>query len=71
VPTGLLALILTEQALVDAERLSWCSTPFVWCCPQARPRPCLSAGVAAGDDPLRGLVLRRQPLLRTDAWEAP
>ena len=40
VATGLLALVLTEQTLVDD----------------------LAAGVAAGGDPLGGLVLRRQPL---------
>jgi hypothetical protein len=39
VATGLLALVLTEQALADAERLSVVFHPFVWRWPQARRRP--------------------------------
>jgi hypothetical protein len=36
--TGLLALVLTEQALVDAERLSLVFHPFAWRWLLARPR---------------------------------
>jgi hypothetical protein len=39
VATGLLALVLTEQALADAKRLSVVFHPFVWRWPQARRRP--------------------------------
>ena len=44
VATGLVALVLTEQALADAERLAVVFHPFGWRCPGARPRPCSSAG---------------------------
>ena len=68
---GLLALVLTERALVDAERLSSVFGPLGpalaagavaalvvgWA-----PAGALAAGAVAGGDPLRGLVLRRQPL---------
>jgi Bacterial low temperature requirement A protein (LtrA) len=44
VATGLLALVLTEQGWSTPSACRWCSTPFVWRCPQARLRPCWSAG---------------------------
>jgi DNA-binding CsgD family transcriptional regulator len=37
-------LVLTERALVDAERLVLVFHPFVWRCREARLRPCWSAG---------------------------
>jgi hypothetical protein len=39
VATGLAALVLTEQALVDAERLSLVFNHCALPCPAARPRP--------------------------------
>jgi low temperature requirement protein LtrA len=39
VATGLFALVLTERALVDAERLSLVFHPSAWRCPEARLRP--------------------------------
>jgi low temperature requirement protein LtrA len=44
VATGLVALVLTEQALVDAERLSVVFHPLGWRCPEARLRPWSSPG---------------------------
>jgi hypothetical protein len=71
VATGLVALVLTEQALVDAERLSLVFHPLRLALSAGaaaalivgwlRPAPWLLAFAASGD-PLRGLVLRRQPL---------
>jgi low temperature requirement protein LtrA len=71
VATGLLGVVLTEQALVDAERRSLLFPPFGWRCRPARPRPCWSAGrdrrrgcwrCCRWRSSRRGLVLRRQPL---------
>jgi hypothetical protein len=39
VAAGLLALVLTERALVDAERLLLVLHPSAWRCPAARLRP--------------------------------
>jgi low temperature requirement A protein (LtrA) len=70
VATGLLALVLTEQALVDVERLFLVFHPSAWrirrrgCGPDRRlgATGAVAPRVAAGGDPIRGLVLRRQPL---------
>ena len=71
VATGLLALVLTEQALVDAERLSVVFDLSVLALAGGSGRSparrlattgALAAGVAAGGGPVSGLVLRRQPL---------
>jgi low temperature requirement protein LtrA len=43
VATGLLALVLIERALADAERLPLVFHPFGWRCPEGRRRPCSSA----------------------------
>ena len=71
VATGLLALVLIERALADAERLSLVFHPLrlalsggaaaALLVGLAATGP-LAAGVAAGGDPLWGLVLCRQPL---------
>ena len=71
VAVGLLALILTERALVDAERLAVVYRPLGvalavgaaaalvvgWVAPGA-----VAPGVAARGDPVGALVLRRQPV---------
>jgi hypothetical protein len=70
VATALVALVLTEQALADAERLSVVFHPLRLalsgggCGPDRRLGATGAAAprAAAGGDPLRGLVLRRQPL---------
>jgi low temperature requirement protein LtrA len=46
VALGLLALILTEQALADADRLLSVFGPSAWPWPEERPRPWQSAGPA-------------------------
>ena len=70
VALGLLALILTERALVDAERLEVVYRPLAWRWPGERPPPSSSAGTpgamapcaAARGDPHGALALRRQPI---------
>jgi hypothetical protein len=70
VATGLVALVLTEQVLVDAERLSLLFHPLGWRWAEGGGGPdrrlaatgAQAARVAAGGDPVRHLVLRRVPL---------
>jgi hypothetical protein len=74
VATGLLALVLIERALADAERLSLVFHPLRLALPGGAAAALLArlaAGVSAGGDPLWGLVLAVSRFLRADAWGEP